>query len=117
MYDSVCCLAQQRRDGQLTCKVVHATVQCYSLSLRAAPNTLLWSALSKQWLKSWSGLQITTAAITTTQDGNVYDVFQVKLDEDHASWTAQDVQCQVHSNLYSSFLSNSGDKRRRIVGV
>ena len=58
-------------------------------------------------------LQITTAAITTTQDGNVYDVFQVKLDKDHASWTAQDVQCQVHSNLYSNSLSGSGDKRRR----
>ena len=59
-------------------------------------------------------LQITTAAITTTPEGNVYDVFQVKLDEDHASWTAQDVQCQVHSNLYSNFLTNSGDKRRRV---
>ncbi|KAA6418810.1 MAG: hypothetical protein FRX49_11167 [Trebouxia sp. A1-2] len=62
-------------------------------------------------------LEITTAAITTTQDGNVYDVFQVKLDDDHASWTAQDVQCQVHSNLYSNFLTGSGDKRRRLVGV
>ena len=62
-------------------------------------------------------LQITTAAITTTQEGNVYDVFQVKLDADHASWTAQDVQCQVHSNLYSNFLTASGDKRRRVFGV
>ena len=62
-------------------------------------------------------VQITTAAITTTQDGNVYDVFQVKLDDDHASWTAQDVQCQVHSNLYSNFLAGSGDKRRRLIGV
>lgn len=62
-------------------------------------------------------LEITTAAITTTQDGNVYDVFQVKLDDDHASWTAQDVQCQVHSNLYSNFLAGSGDKRRRLIGV
>lgn len=62
-------------------------------------------------------LQITTAAITTTHEGNVYDVFQVKLDEDHASWTAQDVQCQVHSNLYSNFISGAGDKRRRMIGV
>lgn len=62
-------------------------------------------------------LEITTAAITTTHEGNVYDVFQVKLDEDHALWTAQDVQSQVHSNLYSNFLSGSGDKRRRVFDV
>lgn len=62
-------------------------------------------------------VQITTAAITTTQDGNVYDVFQVRLDKEHAAWTAQDVQCQVHSNLYSNLLSNSGEKRRRGLGM
>ncbi len=72
----------------------------------------------QQELSMWPCvLQITTAAITTTQDGNVYDVFQVKLDDDHASWTAQDVQCQVHSNLYSNFLTGPGDKRRRLAGV
>ena len=60
-------------------------------------------------------MQITTAAITTTQDGNVYDVFQVKLDAEHSSWTAQEVQCQVHANLYSSFATGPGDKRRRTV--
>lgn len=60
-------------------------------------------------------VQITTAAITTTQDGNVYDVFQVKLDAEHSNWTAQEVQCQVHSNLYTSFATAPGDKRRRMV--
>lgn len=60
-------------------------------------------------------LQITTAAITTTQDGNVYDVFQVKLDAEHSSWTAHEVQCQVHSNLYNNFATGPGDKRRRML--
>lgn len=60
-------------------------------------------------------MQITTAAITTTQDGNVYDVFQVKLDAEHSSWSAHEVQCQVHSNLYNSFTLGPGDKRRRML--
>ena len=48
-------------------------------------------------LKSFP-LVISTAAITTTQEGKVYDVFEVRLDDD--SITAEDVQCAVHTALY-----------------
>jgi hypothetical protein len=49
-------------------------------------------------LKSFP-LVISTAAITTTQEGKVYDVFEVRLDDD--SVTAEDVQCAVHTALYN----------------
>lgn len=43
-------------------------------------------------------LQIMTAAITTTKDGNVYDVFQVQPDPG-ASLTQQSLQYKVHLAL------------------
>lgn len=42
---------------------------------------------------------ILSAAITTTKDGKVHDVFEVRLEGEGV--TAEDVQCAVHSALYA----------------
>lgn len=44
-------------------------------------------------------LVIATAAITTTKDGKVHDVFEIQLDDESVS--AEDIQCAVHAALYS----------------
>lgn len=58
-------------------------------------------------------LQIRTAAVTTTQDGHVHDVFEVKIDP-RAGITAEDVKSHVQQSLTSSDLGGLGDKRRRV---
>ncbi|KAK9833409.1 hypothetical protein WJX81_002575 [Elliptochloris bilobata] len=60
-------------------------------------------------------LEITTAAITTRQDGNVYNVFQVKADDEHVS--AADVQDHVQSILGGGAGAHLGDKRRRAAAA
>ncbi|KAF8065960.1 PSS2 [Scenedesmus sp. PABB004] len=42
---------------------------------------------------------IATAAITTTTDGTVHDVFEVRIEDE--SVTAEDIQCAVHSALFA----------------
>lgn len=55
-------------------------------------------------------LEITRAAITTSHEGSVYDVFEIQAE--HASGvTALDVQCQVHTALYKHRLNEI--KRQR----
>jgi len=53
-------------------------------------------------------LEIKTAAITTTSDGTVHDVFEVI---PHPDVTAEDIQCHVHSCVYTRY--NQNDKRLR----
>ncbi|KAK9792974.1 hypothetical protein WJX73_004661 [Symbiochloris irregularis] len=60
-------------------------------------------------------LEITTAAVTTTGNGYVHDVFQVKVDPTSAC-SAQDIQCHVHATMYNLTESHLGDKRRRTRG-
>ncbi|WIA17399.1 hypothetical protein OEZ85_014255 [Tetradesmus obliquus] len=43
---------------------------------------------------------ICTAAITTTKDGTVHDVFEVRIEDD--SVTPEDIQCAVHMALFNS---------------
>lgn len=57
-------------------------------------------------------LEIKSAAVTTTAESCVMDVFEVVLDAD-SGLSAQDVQCNMQAFLYSSNLESSGDKRRR----
>ena len=59
-------------------------------------------------------VQITTAAITTTGNGYVHDVFQVKLLDLARACTPQDIQANVHATLYKLNESQLGDKRRRV---
>lgn len=60
-------------------------------------------------------LEIKSAAVTTTAESCVMDVFEVVLDAD-SGLSAQDVQCNMQAFLYSSNLESSGDKRRRQDG-
>ncbi len=53
--------------------------------------------------------QITTAAVTTTADGNVHDVFRVRVDPNSAA-TPADIQGTVAAMLQNEA---AGDKRRR----
>lgn len=55
-------------------------------------------------------LQITTAAVTTGQDGFIHDVFQVRLDP-KGGITAEDVREHVVASLHAP--EGLGDKRRR----
>lgn len=57
-------------------------------------------------------LEIKSAAVTTTSDSCVMDVFEVVLDAD-SGLTAQDVQYNMQAILYSTQVENAGDKRRR----
>ncbi|BDA44614.1 hypothetical protein COCOBI_06-0900 [Coccomyxa sp. Obi] len=60
-------------------------------------------------------LEITTAAVTTTPDGFVYDVFQVKVPTGQ-EYSEEEIQCHVHFALYpsSSREPQLGDKRQRM---
>lgn len=62
-------------------------------------------------------LEITTAAITTTAAGNVYDVFQVALTPGSAKLTAKDISDSVIAALASNIGPDGGDsvseKKRR----
>eukprot|EP00191_Tetraselmis_sp_GSL018_P016223 CAMPEP_0177585514 /NCGR_PEP_ID=MMETSP0419_2-20121207/4537_1 /TAXON_ID=582737 /ORGANISM="Tetraselmis sp., Strain GSL018" /LENGTH=393 /DNA_ID=CAMNT_0019075259 /DNA_START=201 /DNA_END=1383 /DNA_ORIENTATION=+ len=53
-------------------------------------------------------LEIRTAAITTTNDGTVHDVFEVTPDE---KVSPEEIQCHVHSHVYTRY--NSNEKRLR----
>eukprot|EP00951_Prasinocladus_malaysianus_P037197 scaffold397796_cov46-Prasinocladus_malaysianus.AAC.2 len=44
--------------------------------------------------------QIRAAAVTTTADGVVHDVFEVDRDPDV---THEDIQCHVHAGVYKAF--------------
>eukprot|EP00878_Enallax_costatus_P012540 GHUV01013098.1.p1 GENE.GHUV01013098.1~~GHUV01013098.1.p1 ORF type:complete len:481 (+),score=152.21 GHUV01013098.1:1302-2744(+) len=48
---------------------------------------------------------ISTAAITTTKEGTVHDVFEVRIEDENV--TPEDIQCAVHMALFSS------DRERR----
>ncbi|KAK9908477.1 hypothetical protein WJX75_008518 [Coccomyxa subellipsoidea] len=65
-------------------------------------------------LKSFP-LEITTAAVTTTADGFVCDVFQVKAPTGQ-EYSEEEIQCHVHFALYpsSSREPQLGDKRQRM---
>jgi hypothetical protein len=53
-------------------------------------------------------LQITRAAITTSTGGSVYDVFEIHY-EPGSLVSALDVQCQLHSVLYSNRIKMEQD--------
>lgn len=63
-------------------------------------------------LKSFP-LVICTAAITTTKDGKVHDVFEVKLDDETV--TAEDIQCAIHVALYNNPDKVKGKRHRQDV--
>ncbi|EIE21392.1 hypothetical protein COCSUDRAFT_56612 [Coccomyxa subellipsoidea C-169] len=65
-------------------------------------------------LKSFP-LEITTAAVTTTADGFVCDVFQVKAPSGQ-EYSEEEIQCHVHFALYPSSTREPqlGDKRQRM---
>mmetsp|Transcript_1319 Transcript_1319/g.3100 ORF Transcript_1319/g.3100 Transcript_1319/m.3100 type:complete len:428 (-) Transcript_1319:14-1297(-) len=57
-------------------------------------------------------LEISTAAVTTTPDGTVHDVFEI---HPGPGLSAEEIQCHVHSTVYSMF--NINEKRPRASGT